>query len=176
MFSLAGGGMTNRSTRGTAGVDRIRLQTARPLMTISATAVRTRGTGRCQTRSWAGAATDVGTSPLGSESLSVIQVNWRPMSPADHAVNQQSVRCRIDLRNSGVMPLVVEVGRRDSAQQVLMRGSRDDPSCRRPEPPLVWGPQSKLGRWSARSLRRVVRLRVCGLRGRPERRASDRGR
>ena len=47
--------------------------------------------------------------------------------PLDHPVDQQRVALRIDLGNAAVMPLEVQVGRRDRAVQILMRraGRRD---------------------------------------------------
>ena len=44
--------------------------------------------------------------------------------PLDHAVDQQRVGLRIDLGNTAVMPLEVQVGRRDRAVEILMGRAR----------------------------------------------------
>ena len=51
--------------------------------------------------------------------------------PIDHAVDQERVARRIDLGDAAVMPLEVQIGRRDDAHQILMRrpgrrGSSDE--------------------------------------------------
>ena len=101
----------------------------------------------------------------GRESLEIGERENR--RPLDHAVNQERVALWIDLGHAGMMPLEVEVGRRDRPAEILVRRAG---RCRAARLPLRLFSRRALAERAARTAahfrrigRRIRRLR-CGLR------------